>query len=367
MKPSPARAGPAPTAPRSPSSAHSGSDKADAAGPPALKTEPTTPATPKVSPPSPATSKAAPAAPAASLAASGPVAPSPVRSRSATLPLILDRGPAGAASGAPRPYAGGAAERAAPAAERTAAPAAERAAPAAERTAAPAGVGPVERSPADRGGDAHAAAADRAGQDAVAGERTGAPVAPPPLPLEGAANGSKVSDEDATVVARSPMAKSADAGGSPLASPHAPSGDELRSQVRAIVEDAIGPWQRASQNQQRTIVELLQRLQELERRIQPVGRAAVGAGLPNLAPASMPPFAVAEPVGAGFGNATPAPLAPAPSAATIDLSSVDQRVIAALEGRSRRRHLIFTAVLVVVLLFGGLGIALALSYMPHSR
>ncbi|HXX66261.1 MAG TPA: hypothetical protein VEK07_03715, partial [Polyangiaceae bacterium] len=115
-----------------------------------------------------------------------------------------------------------------------------------------------------------------------------------------------------------------------------------------------------------------QRLEDMERRIPAPARPPVGSGLPNLAPSSMPPFVSAAATGVAVAPPTPAAFpvviaTPVPASPSIDLSTVDQKVLAALEGRARQRHLIFTAVLVVVLLFGGLGIALALSYMPHSR
>lgn len=156
--------------------------------------------------------------------------------------------------------------------------------------------------------------------------------------------------------------KVADAPYPPLPGGHGAGGDELRAQIRAFVDEAVAPWQRTLQNQQRTVLELLQRLEDMERRIPSAARSVVGAGLPNLAPSSVPPVASA----ASTASPTP-PMFSASSVAStvVDLSSAEQRVLAALEGRSRQRHLVLTAVLVIVLLFGGLGIALALSYMPH--
>lgn len=210
-------------------------------------------------------------------------------------------------------------------------------------------------------------------------DRTAEPAGALSSAADDSASGARATDEDATVVARSPVAARAVEAAAPGPVPVPSSGlaaEELRVQIRIIVEDAIGPWQRALQNQQRTILELLQRLEDMERKIPSAARTPVGAGLPNLAPTSMPPFVSAAPMGlvvdpptpAAFPvAAAPAPVALAPVVAPVDLSTVDQRVLAALEGRSRQRHLIFTAVLVVVLLFGGLGIALALSYMPQSH
>lgn len=169
-------------------------------------------------------------------------------------------------------------------------------------------------------------------------------------------------------MARPAAAKVADAAPPypPLPAGHGASGEELRAQIRAIVEEAVGPWQRALQNQQRTVLELLQRLEDMERRIPSAARGVVGAGLPNLAPSSVPPVAV---MASSISAAPGPPMFSAASVAStaIELSSADQRVLAALEGRSRRRHLVLTSVLVIVLLFGGLGIAVALSYMPHAQ
>lgn len=308
------------------------------------------PTTPRADPPVRAdgTPPAPPKVAANSQVQAAPSPPSPpapavgaARAKSATLPLIL--------------------ERAAPAA--AAAPAVSRPQPPAASAVTDRGVAAADRS---------GAAADRLGPVAdrpvaVSPERTAVLAGTPPV-ISNAANGAKTSEEDATVVARSPGLKSGEAvSPPPLPASYAAGGDELRSQIRTMIEEAVGPWQHALQNQQRTVLELLQRLEDIERRIPSAARAVVGVGLPNLAPTSMPPFPSASPVGTALAHPTAAASAAAGANPVVDLTSADQRILAALEGRSRRRHLVLTAVLVVVLLFGGLGIALALSYMPHPH
>jgi hypothetical protein len=176
---------------------------------------------------------------------------------------------------------------------------------------------------------------------------------PPPLPALGS---DRDADEDATVVVSRHATAMAMQGAVPPPLP-APvvgeAGPDLRAQVRAAVDEAVAPLQRAFQNHERALVEFKQRLDELERR-----PAAAG---PSARP---PPSAYPVPI-AAVSVAPGAPPVAGALPSPTDLSALDRDVLAALEGRSRRRHLVITTVLVFVLLFGGLSIALALSYLPH--
>jgi hypothetical protein len=176
---------------------------------------------------------------------------------------------------------------------------------------------------------------------------------PPPLP---AVASDLDADDDATVVvSRHATAAAMQAAVPPPfpASVVGEAGAELRAQVRAAVDEAVVTLQRAFQNHERALVEFKHRIEELERRHP--------AGGPSARP---PPSAYPVPITAVSVAPGAPPVAGALPSST-DLSALDRDVLAALEGRARRRHLVVTTVLIFVLLFGGLSIALALSYMPH--
>jgi hypothetical protein len=203
-----------------------------------------------------------------------------------------------------------------------------------------------------------------AGQGTAApASRASGPKAPPVLP-SGSPDYDPDPDDEATVVRSGMGAASAIEVASPPRIPPAagaPPRDDFPSLVRAAVNEAIGPLERALQNQQRTVLDLTHRLEALERR-------TVSALPPTATSASTSAYAGAStsayPVPISVAPAAPsfAPVAPSP----VELSALDRNVLAALDGGTRRRRIITTMVIALLLLFGGLSLKLVLGYLPHA-
>jgi hypothetical protein len=136
--------------------------------------------------------------------------------------------------------------------------------------------------------------------------------------------------------------------------------EELRLRIRAAVDEALAPVQQ-------TVRELLRRIEELERRpAQPA--APVVTMLPSHAMApSSEPYRRQQP---SYPAAIAVSVAPSPQAGPVlNLAAIERDVHVqmdgGLDGRRRRRRLVWTFVLFVLVVFGGLGAALASSYTPH--
>jgi hypothetical protein len=127
---------------------------------------------------------------------------------------------------------------------------------------------------------------------------------------------------------------------------------DVRPIVRALIEQAIAPLER-------TVRELQQRLQDLERR---PTTAAVTMPATTAAPAPVAARAFA----ARQAHASPA--ATMPSGQALDVAAIertvrlDPEIEAAFSGRRRRLRGTIAVVLLFVVLFGGLFAALAQSY-----
>jgi hypothetical protein len=140
--------------------------------------------------------------------------------------------------------------------------------------------------------------------------------------------------------------------------------EELRLRIRAAVDEALAPVQQ-------TVRELLRRIEELERRpAQPAAPVVTMLPAHAMAPPSEPyrrqqpsyPAAIAVSV-------APSPQAVSAQGAVLNLAAIERDVHVqmdgGLDGRRRRRRLVWTLVLFVLVVFGGLGAALASSYTPH--
>jgi hypothetical protein len=176
-------------------------------------------------------------------------------------------------------------------------------------------------------------------------------IVPPPLPPQELRPATsipvRVDDEERTEVV-SPSLLAPPATGSASRE----DADASGTQLRATIDAALAPLQRS-------LAELLRRVDELERRPQ----AATGI---SVSPA---------PRGPARSYHSLDPTAPAESRMaarshhSLDVAAIERDasivVDAALNGRSRRRRLVLTFVFLLVVLFGALGYALALSYAPH--
>jgi hypothetical protein len=151
--------------------------------------------------------------------------------------------------------------------------------------------------------------------------------------------------------------------------------EDPRIIVRAAVDEAVAPLYRSIQA-------LQHRIEELERRPVAAPPLTTTAPMPYMAPAPVThpqaaPAHVATPAPAAVAVAQPAyPVVqgqpqqvfatarqPAFDASAIDISF---EMDGGLDGRRRKRRLVVTLVLGILVVFGGLFGALAMSYRPHG-
>jgi hypothetical protein len=139
--------------------------------------------------------------------------------------------------------------------------------------------------------------------------------------------------------------------------------EDTRALIRAAIEEAVGPLYRA-------ITGLESRIAELERRpaptivqqiVQPAAAspaAAVAAARPVLhsQPQAFVPAQAAAPA------AVMAPRNPAFDPGAVDLHI---EMDGAIDGGKRKRRTVWTLILFIVVVFGGLGFALLSSYQHH--
>ncbi len=162
-------------------------------------------------------------------------------------------------------------------------------------------------------------------------------------------------DEDATEVLAAPALAAARAASAATEMPRQdPRADAAK--LRAAVDEALAPLQRS-------LVDVLRRLEELERRPQPMAAAA-----PISIAAA--PRAQALSYHALESTGVVAMRAPALSMHSLDVAAIERDtsivVDDALNGRSRRLRLVLILALFLVAVFGCLGFMLVKSYSPHS-
>jgi hypothetical protein len=152
---------------------------------------------------------------------------------------------------------------------------------------------------------------------------------------------------------------------------------EVQALVRATVDEAIGPLQRALQEAQRRAVDLEQRLAAASRAAETPPPAmptpaAVQPTVARAAPTTSAASPYALPIVAPARTAVPIPSSIPPRAQTLDVAAIERMIpidvdISRFDGRRRRRRIVTLFVLLIVAVFGGLGALLAQSYAPrHS-
>ena len=139
--------------------------------------------------------------------------------------------------------------------------------------------------------------------------------------------------------------------------------EDVRPLVRAMVEQSVAPLDR-------TVRDLLLRIEELEKRPAAAPAPAAPLAPPAAVVAARPAAIAAAPVRA-FANPGGVPFARDPNVQhtgrAIDVAAIDRSVrlgpeMDAFDGRKRRRRLIIAGALACVVLFAGLFAALVESY-----